>query len=53
MRFFPILFLFSFFLITDGTKVKSPVLDLNDKFLDVMNEGFWFIKVGFRSVYDM
>ena len=47
MRILPILFLFSFFLIADGTKVKSPVLDLNDKFIDVMNDGFWFIKVSF------
>jgi thioredoxin domain-containing protein 10 len=26
------------------SKVPSNVLDLNDKFMDVMNEGFWFVK---------
>uniref|UniRef100_A0AC34G110 Thioredoxin domain-containing protein n=1 Tax=Panagrolaimus sp. ES5 TaxID=591445 RepID=A0AC34G110_9BILA len=30
--------------ITSAAKVPSNVLDLNDKFLDVMNEGFWMVK---------
>ena len=27
-----------------ASKVASNVLDLNDKFMEVMNEGFWFVK---------
>lgn len=28
-----------------STKIPSAVLDLNEKFADVMDNGFWFVKV--------
>uniref|UniRef100_A0A914Z580 Thioredoxin domain-containing protein n=1 Tax=Panagrolaimus superbus TaxID=310955 RepID=A0A914Z580_9BILA len=30
--------------IISAAKIPSNVLDLNDKFMDVMNEGLWFVK---------
>ena len=31
-----------------ASKIPSEVIELNDKFLDVMNEGYWLVKV--RSI---
>lgn len=28
-----------------ATKIPSNVLDLNDRFVEVMDKGFWFVKV--------
>uniref|UniRef100_A0AC35FXS0 Thioredoxin domain-containing protein n=1 Tax=Panagrolaimus sp. PS1159 TaxID=55785 RepID=A0AC35FXS0_9BILA len=47
MKLAPIIGLFAilaFIEVIPAAKVPSNVLDLNDKFIDVMNEGFWFIK---------
>jgi hypothetical protein len=29
----------------DGTKIPTNVIELNDRFLDVMNTGLWFVEV--------
>ena len=45
MKNVSILILLNLILFAKGTKIPTDVLDLNDKFVDVANEGSWFIKV--------
>uniref|UniRef100_A0A914C997 Thioredoxin domain-containing protein n=1 Tax=Acrobeloides nanus TaxID=290746 RepID=A0A914C997_9BILA len=44
MKNVSILILLNLILFAKGTKIPTDVLDLNDKFVDVANEGSWFIK---------
>ena len=37
--------LFNCFLLSNCTKIPTGVIELNDRFLDVMNKGFWFVEV--------
>jgi thioredoxin domain-containing protein 10 len=47
MRFCFATWIFSlaaFVSLTGATKIHSEVVELNERFLDVMNSGFWFVK---------